>query len=159
MLLGVERPFVGAFAPGGPGATLLHRKGLVRAVLPASLEHVQTDNGDSPGTWEIPSSPRHHSRLELPGNQLQASAAHSSAEERTQRVHPRYRQAEVTKRGGMDGRKSQHPHSTAEAGELVPRDPVEGRKNPKGVPGVGPWAGNYVRGFVLGTTYHRYDPG
>jgi len=36
MLLGVERPFVGAFAPGGPGAELLHRNGLVRAVLPAS---------------------------------------------------------------------------------------------------------------------------
>ena len=37
MLLGVERPFVGAFAPGGPGATLLHRNGLVWAVLPASV--------------------------------------------------------------------------------------------------------------------------
>ena len=47
-----------------------------------------------------------NSRLELPGNQLQASAAHSSAEERTQRVQPRYRQAKETKRGGMGGRKS-----------------------------------------------------
>ena len=57
------------------------------------------------------------------------------------------------------GRASQHPHSTDEAGELVPQDPVEGRKNRKGVPDVGTWAGNYVRGFVLGTTYHRHDPG
>ena len=30
------------------------------------------------------------------------------------------------------------PHSTDEAGELVPQDPVEGRKNRKGVPDVGP---------------------
>jgi hypothetical protein len=37
MLLGVERPFVGAFAPGGPGATLPHRNGKVRTVLPASV--------------------------------------------------------------------------------------------------------------------------
>jgi len=97
--------------------------------------------------------------MEIPGDQLQASAAHSSAEERTERVHPRYRQTKATKCGGMGGWKSQHPHSTAEAGELVPRDPVEGRKNRKGVPDVGPWAGHYVRGFVLGTTYHRNDPG
>ena len=44
------------------------------------------------------------SRLELPGDQLQASAARSSAEERTQRVPPRYRQAVVTKRGGTGDR-------------------------------------------------------
>lgn len=36
MLLSVERPFVGAFAFHIPGATLLYRTGLVRAVLPAS---------------------------------------------------------------------------------------------------------------------------
>ena len=39
MLLSVERPFVGAFAVQIPGATLLHRNGLVPAVLPASTEH------------------------------------------------------------------------------------------------------------------------
>ena len=122
-------------------------------------EHAQTDNGGSPGTWEILHVSSADSRLELPGDQLQASAVHSSAGERKQRVEPRYRQAKVTKRGGMDGRKSQHPRSTDEAGELVPRDPVEERKNRKGVPDVGTWAGNYVRGFVLGNTYHRHDPG
>jgi len=53
MLLSVERPFVGAFAFHIPGATLLHRNGLVQAVLPASIEHAQTDHGDSPGTWEV----------------------------------------------------------------------------------------------------------
>jgi hypothetical protein len=41
------------------------------------------------------------SRLEIPGHQLQALAAHSSAEERNQRVKPRYRQAKETKCGGM----------------------------------------------------------
>jgi hypothetical protein len=39
MLLSVERPFVGASAVRIPGAALLHRYGLVRAVLPASTEH------------------------------------------------------------------------------------------------------------------------
>jgi hypothetical protein len=39
MLLSVERPFAGAFAVRIPGAALLHRNGLVRAVLPASTEH------------------------------------------------------------------------------------------------------------------------
>ena len=39
MLLSVERPFVGASAVHIPGATLLHRIGLVPAVLPASTEH------------------------------------------------------------------------------------------------------------------------
>jgi hypothetical protein len=60
MLLSVESHFVGAFALQKPKATLLHRNGLVQAGLPASLEHVQTDNRDSPGTWEILSPPRHY---------------------------------------------------------------------------------------------------
>ncbi len=46
------------------------------------------------------------SRPEIPGDQLQASTAHSSVEERTQRVQPRYRQTKATKCGGTDGRKS-----------------------------------------------------
>ena len=101
-----------------------------------------------------------NSRLELPGYQLQASAvgARPPRSEKNE-CQPRYHQTKATKRGGMGGRKSQHPHSTEEAGELVPRDPVEGRKNRKGVSDVGTWAGNYVRGIVLGTTYHRNDPG
>ena len=36
MLLSFERPFVGAFAVDRPRATLLHRNGLVHAVLPES---------------------------------------------------------------------------------------------------------------------------
>ena len=107
MLLSFERPFVGAFAFEIPRATLLHRNGLVRAVLPASTEHVQTDNRDSPGTWEIQLVSSVNSRVEIPGDQLQASTAHSSVEERTQRVQPRYRQTKETKCGGMAaGRRS-----------------------------------------------------
>lgn len=64
--------------------------------------------------------------MELPGYQLPASAAHLSAEERKERMQPRYRQAKATKCGGMGGRKSQHFDSTDETGELVPEDPVEG---------------------------------
>jgi len=40
------------------------------------------------------------SRLEIPGHQLQALAAHSSDKEQNQRVQPRYRQAKETKCGG-----------------------------------------------------------
>jgi hypothetical protein len=58
MLLSVERPIVGALAVPKPGATLRYRNGLVPAVLPASTEHVQTDNWGSPGTWEILSFPQ-----------------------------------------------------------------------------------------------------
>jgi hypothetical protein len=58
VLLSAERPIVGALAVGIPGATLLHRNGLVQAVLPASREHVQMDDWGSPGTWEILSFPR-----------------------------------------------------------------------------------------------------
>jgi hypothetical protein len=44
MLLSSESPFAGAFAVPIPGAMLLHRSGLVYAVPPESMEHVQTDN-------------------------------------------------------------------------------------------------------------------
>ncbi len=37
MLLSVESPIVGAFALHAPRAALLHRNGLVSAVLPASM--------------------------------------------------------------------------------------------------------------------------
>ena len=89
MLLSVERPFVGAFAFHIPGATLPHCKesGLVQAVLPASNEHVQTDNRDSPGTWEVLLVSSASSRPELPGDQLLASVVHSSAGERKERVN------------------------------------------------------------------------
>ena len=159
MLLSVERPFVGAFAVHIPRATLLHCSGLVHAVLPASIRTCANGQLRFPRNLGDPVVSSATSRLEIPGDQLQALAAHSSVEERKERVQPKYRQAKETKRGGMDGRKSQHPHITDEAGELVPRDPVKGRKNRKGVPDVGTWIEKYVRGFVLGSTYHRHDPG
>ena len=85
MLLSVERPFVGAFAFRIPGAALLHRNGLVRAVLPAS-----TEQGER--TFGAPQEPGRSCHLlsELPagrpGQQLRASTAHSSGEERRERV-------------------------------------------------------------------------
>ena len=45
------------------------------------MEHVQTDNWNSPRTWEILPSPRQFP-AGAPGYQLQASTAHSSVEER-----------------------------------------------------------------------------
>ena len=61
MLLSVERPFVGASAVRIPGATLLHRNGLVPAVLPASTEHGKR-------TIEVPQEPGRSCRFlsELP---------------------------------------------------------------------------------------------
>ncbi len=102
MLLSVERPNRGslclsmtkghAAAPQWSGAS---------SPAGVGLEHVQTDNRDSPGTWENPVRSSANSRPEIPGYQLQALAAHSSARERNQRVQPRYRQAKETKCGGM----------------------------------------------------------
>ena len=108
MLLSVERPIVGAFALGRSRATLLHCNGLVQAVLPAS------DWNMCKRTIEILQelgrtlfAPRRNPRPEIPGYQLQALAAHSSAKERKQRVQPRYRQTKETKCGGMAaGRRS-----------------------------------------------------
>jgi hypothetical protein len=126
MLLSVERPIVGAFAVHIPRATLLLRSGLVQAVLPASVRTCANGQWGFPRNLGEPVNSSATSRLEPPGDQLQASAAHSSAEERTQRVQPRYRQAEVTKRGGM-GDRSQSvlivPTKLANSPQL---EPVEG---------------------------------
>src|SRR3954447_17674745 len=86
MLLSVERPFVGASAFHIPGAMLLHRTGLVPAVLPASTEHGKRQWGFSRNLGDpVVSSAK--SRPELPGYQLQAPAAHSSVGERNERVN------------------------------------------------------------------------
>ena len=102
MLLSVERPNRGSLcncATKGHAAAPLWSG----ASSPAGVgwEHVQTDNRGSPGTWENPVRSSANPRLEIPGYQLQALAAHSSARERNERVHPRYRQAKETKCGGM----------------------------------------------------------
>ena len=108
MLSSVERPHRGSLCTRAfrGHAAALQWSG---ASSPAGvgLEHVQTDNRGSPGTWENPVRSSANSRLEIPGYQLPALAAHSSARERKQRVHPRYRQAKETKCGGMAaGRRS-----------------------------------------------------
>ena len=101
MLLSSERPFVGAFAFCIPGATLLCRNGLTQAVPPESDWNMANGQLRFPKNLGEPCSLLGESRLEIPGYQLQAVAAHSSAMEQTQRVNPRYRQAKETKRGGM----------------------------------------------------------
>ena len=108
MLLSVESPNRGSLCTRAfrGHAAALQRSG---ASSPAGvgLEHVQTDNWGSPGTWENPVRSSANSRLETPGYQLQALTAHSSVKERNQRVQPRYRQAKETKCGGMAaGRRS-----------------------------------------------------
>ena len=86
MLWSVERPFAGAFAFLIPGATLRHCTGLVPAVLPASTEHGKRKLG-FPRNLGDPVVSSAMSRPEIPGDQLQASAAHSSAGERKERVN------------------------------------------------------------------------
>ena len=160
MLLSVERPHRGSLCrwmSRGHAAALY---GLVHAVLPASdwnmCKRTMVVPQELGRTLFVSSA---NSRLEIPGDQLQALAAHSSAERAKATSASEVPPSEGNEVRRDGGRASQHPHSTDEAGELVPQDPVEGRKNRKGVPDVGTWAGNYVRGFVLGTTYHRHDPG
>ncbi len=102
MLLSVDRPNRGSLCTWAfkGHAAALQWSG---ASSPAGvgLEHVQTDNRGSPGTWENPVRSSANPRSEIPGYQLQALAAHSSARERKQRVQPRYRQTKETKCGGM----------------------------------------------------------
>jgi hypothetical protein len=86
MLLSFERPFVGAFAVLVPRATLLHRNGLVTVVLPesdGSCANGQLGFSRNLGGPVVSSA---NIRTEIPGDQLQAPAAHSSAGERIQRV-------------------------------------------------------------------------
>ena len=83
MLLSAERPFVGASAVCIPGATLLLCIGLVHAVLPASDWNIANGKLRFPRNLGDPVASSATSRLEIPGYQLQALAAHSSAKERT----------------------------------------------------------------------------
>jgi hypothetical protein len=86
MLLSVERPFVGASAFHLPGATLRHLTGLVPVVLPASTEHGKRISG-FPRNLGGPVVSSAKFPVGAPGYQLRASAAHSSAEERRERVN------------------------------------------------------------------------
>jgi hypothetical protein len=80
--------------------------GLVQAVLPASVWNMRKRIIGVPQELERSCRFLGQSRPEIPGDQLQVSAAHSSVEERKERVQPRYRPTKETKCGGMGGRKS-----------------------------------------------------
>src|SRR5262249_11613934 len=85
VLLSAERPFVGALALRIPGAALRHRDGLMPAVLPASTEQGERTFGVPPGSGRSCRLLR-GILAGRPGQQLQASTAHSSGEERRERV-------------------------------------------------------------------------
>src|SRR6516165_6333782 len=106
MLLSVESPLAGALAVRLPRATPRHCNGLVLAVLPASVWNMSKRTIGVPQELGRACRLLGKTRMELPGDQLQAGAAHSSAPERKERVQPRYRQAKATKRGGKDDRQS-----------------------------------------------------
>jgi hypothetical protein len=86
MLLSPERPIVGAFAFPTSGAMLRHRNGLVPQSRRGRLNMGKRTSG-FPRNLGGPVVSSVQSRLELPGYQLQASAAHSSAGDRTERVN------------------------------------------------------------------------
>ena len=86
MLLSSERPIAGVFAFPTSGAMLRHRNGLVPQSRRSRLNMRKQTLGFSRNLGgPVVSSAK--SRPEIPGYQLQASAAHSSAEERKERVH------------------------------------------------------------------------
>ena len=66
------------------------------------------------------------SRLELPGQQLQASAAHSSVVERTQRVQPRYHQTRKRSAVGWAARSHSVSIVLMKLANFTPLEPVEG---------------------------------
>ena len=65
-----------------PGATLLCRNGLTQAVPPESDWNMANGKPRFPRNLGEPCSLLGEFRLEIPGYQLQASAAHSSVKER-----------------------------------------------------------------------------
>ncbi len=160
MLLSVERPIVGAFAVEVPRATLLHRNGLLRAVPPASDWNMcKRTIGVPQELWEILSFPRQN-----PGRRYRVN---NSRPRRLTR--PRRSEHNECNRGTAKRRKRSAAGWAAGSRSTFivltklgnwPRGTQwrEG-KNRKGVPDVGPWAGKYVRGFELGNTYHRHNPG
>ncbi len=107
MLLSFERPIVGAFAFLIPRATLLLLNGLEQAVLPESKNMSKRIIGFSENLGD-PVVSSANSRLELPGDQLQArcSAFGGGGRYESNQMLPWYRQAKATKRGEMGDRKS-----------------------------------------------------
>ena len=140
MLLSVERPFVGASAFHIPGATLRHRTGLVATVLPASTEHGKRTIGVS---RELGRSCRLLSDIPagVPGDQLQASAAHSSAGERTERVNA----------GGTAKRRQRSAAGRAAGCHSALIVPAKLANGPRPEPGEGSEASDH------GTTLEKHD--
>lgn len=160
MLLSFESPFVGAFAFVVPRATLLHRNGLVRAVLPES------DGNMCKRTIEVPQELGRSSLLPRQHPGWRHRVTNSRPRRRTR---PSRSERNECNRGTATRRKRSAVGWVARSrstlivlmkpGNWSRRTRWREGKNRKGVSGVGPWAEKYVRGFVLGNTYHRNDPG
>jgi hypothetical protein len=98
----------------------------------------------SPGTWEILSSPRISVKGATVNNLLAHGGCAPHSWERSS-GHGAVPQGEgQPKQCGTDGGKSEHSNSTGEAGESIPRDPVEGRR----VPGHGTVGGKDVENIA-----------
>jgi RNA-directed DNA polymerase len=107
------------------GAMPTHCNGLVPSVLPGS-ENTAKGRKGSPGTWEVPRSPR----LLPVGHRLTNSRptlTHSTALGTKRECNPGYRRAKATERGGMERRTSEHLVVPPRRGNWSRRDPAEGR--------------------------------
>ena len=115
------------------GATPTHRKGLMRRFGRGRRARAKAQEG-SPETWESLSFPQSMSRMEPPGDQLQACRSAHGGDRRHEksRVQRWYRQAKETKCGETNDRQSQRPRSTVELGEARPRQPEGGKEKPIG---------------------------
>ena len=156
MLWSVERPFVGASAVHIPGATLLHRSGLVPAVPPASTEHGKRE-------WGLPRNlgrPTVSASIttgpgvacpEHPWPQAGVGLVWSDEHRRTG-----WSPSREGNEGGRQGRPGiGAPHNTCEAGELVPRGPGGG----KGAPRRGAVAGQQRGGIEPRSAVHETTTG
>ena len=138
MLLSLESPNAGALVVPLAGAVLPHRYGQGRAVLPGSKNRANGHWG-SPENLGGPDASSAASRPEIPGHQLQAPAAHSSAGERKERVNAggTAKRRQRSAAGGTAGRRSalivprKRGHGTrpdrAEGSEASDRGPVGGK--------------------------------
>ncbi len=122
MLLSVERPNRRSLCLSMTRGHAAALYGLVQAVLPASVWNMADGLLRFPKNLGDPVASSATSRLETPGYQLRALAAHSSARERKQRVQPRYHQTKETKCGGMGGRDSEHLIVPLKPGNPIPRE-------------------------------------
>src|SRR5262249_21950205 len=152
----VERPFAGASAVHIPGATPRRRTGLVPAVLPASTEQGKRKGGfpRNLGRPTVSTSKATGSGGGLTRTPLPPSRRRAGVERRTQ-AHGVVTVSRRQRRGRQGRPGIGALHSTAEAGELVPRGPGGGT----GAPGRGSVAGQQRGGVEPRSAVHETTTG